>query len=192
MKKFCIVLCISLFAYANQSFGSEAGMPQLNPEFWPSQIFWLILIFSVLYLIIWKTFLPKIIYSIENRKSKIVGDLNEAQKLKETAEKKLNEYIKIIENSKTEAQKIIEDSKKKLEKDINDKKQKFNEEIEKEVKAVEKEIKDFKENSISNIKKIANEISSDLMVQIADTQVNQSNVSAIIDDIAKNKIKRYI
>ena len=30
----------------NQALGSEAGMPQLNPEFWAAQIFWLILIFS--------------------------------------------------------------------------------------------------------------------------------------------------
>tara|TARA_Y100000590_G_scaffold332115_1_gene377576 strand:+ start:2379 stop:2957 length:579 start_codon:yes stop_codon:yes gene_type:complete len=192
MKKFCIFLSAIFFARANQSFGSEAGMPQLNPEFWPSQIFWLILTFSALYLIIWKIFLPKITYSIENRKSKIVNDLNEAQKLKETAEKKLNEYKKIIENSKIEAQKIIENSKKKLERDISDKKLKFNEEIEKELEAVEKEINNFKDKSVTNIKKISSEISTDLVMKIANTQVNQSNVSAIVDEIIKNKIKRYI
>jgi F-type H+-transporting ATPase subunit b len=69
--------------------GSEQGMPQLNPEFWPAQIFWLILFFSSLYIIIWKIFLPKIIDTIENRKSRITNDLNEAQKLKENAEKKI-------------------------------------------------------------------------------------------------------
>ena len=93
--------------YANQALGTEAGMPQLNPEFWSAQIFWLILIFSSLYLIIWKIFLQKITYSIENRKSKIVNDLDEAQKLKENAEKKLEEYDKIIEKSKRDAKKII-------------------------------------------------------------------------------------
>jgi len=38
--------------YVNHAFGSEAGMPQLNPEFWAAQIFWLILIFASLYLVI--------------------------------------------------------------------------------------------------------------------------------------------
>ena len=52
-------------------------------------------------------FLPKIIYSIENRKSRIVNDLDEAQKLKEKAEKKLKEYHEIIEKSKKEAKKNI-------------------------------------------------------------------------------------
>ena len=113
MKNFCFGLCIALIVCANQAFGSEAGMPQLNPEFWSAQIFWLILIFSSLYLIIWKIFLPKITYSIENRKSRVVNDLDEAQKLKENAEKKLNEYNKIIEEAKKEAKKIIDDSKKK-------------------------------------------------------------------------------
>ena len=85
MKNFCFTLSIVLLICANQSFGSEAGMPQLNPEFWASQVFWLLLIFSSLYLIIWKIFLPKITYTIENRKSKIVNDLSEAQKLRENA-----------------------------------------------------------------------------------------------------------
>ena len=89
-------------------------MPQLNPEFWAAQVFWLLLIFLSLYLIIWKIFLPKITYNIETRKSKIVNDLHEAQKLKENAEIKLKEYDKIIENSQKEAKKIIEDGKKYL------------------------------------------------------------------------------
>jgi len=113
MKNFCFALCIALIVDVNHALGSEAGMPQLDPEFWTAQIFWLILIFSSLYLIIWKIFLPKITYSIENRKSKIVNDLDEAQKLKENAEKKLKEYKEKIENSKKEAKKIIEDNKKR-------------------------------------------------------------------------------
>ena len=105
MRSFCFALCIALVIYTNHAFGSEAGMPQLDPEFWASQIFWLILIFSSLYLIIWKIFLPKIAYSIENRKSRVVNDLDEAQKLKENAEKKLDEYNKIIEESKKKQKK---------------------------------------------------------------------------------------
>ena len=80
MKNFCFALCIALVLLPNQAFSSEAGMPQLNPEFWAAQIFWLVLIFSSLYLVVWKIFLPKITYSIENRKSKVVNDLNETKK----------------------------------------------------------------------------------------------------------------
>ncbi len=192
MKNFCFALCIAFVVCVNQAFGSEAGMPQLNPEFWAAQIFWLILTFSSLYLIIWKVFLPKITLSIENRKSRVVNDLDEAQKLKENAEKKLNEYNKIIEESKKEAKKIIEDSKKKLDRDIKNKKYKFNDEIEKELMAAEKEIKDLKKSSISNINNIAAETSAEIIKQIINIEVNKSSVSAIVDDVVKRKVVKYI
>ena len=192
MKNLCFASCIVLILNTNQTFGAEGGMPQLNPEFWASQIFWLILIFSILYIIIWKIFLPKITDIIENRKSRIIGDLNETQKLKENAEKKLSEYNKIIEDTKKEAKKIIEDNKKKLENDIKSKKQKFNEEIEKELMSVEKEIKSLKKTSISNINRIAVEISSEIVNQIVETKVNASNVSAIVEDISKREVEKYL
>ena len=105
MKIFFFTLCITYIFCVKSVFGAEQGMPQLNPEFWLAQIFWLILIFSALYLAIWKVFLPKVTESIENRKLRVVNDLNETQKLKENAEKKLAEYNKIIENAKKEAKK---------------------------------------------------------------------------------------
>ena len=192
MKNLCFASCIVLVLNTNQAFGAEGGMPQLNPEFWASQIFWLILIFSSLYIIMWKIFLPKISDIIENRKSRIIGDLNETQKLKENAEKKLREYNKIIEDTKKEAKKIIEDNKKKLENDIKNKKQKFNEEIEKELMSAEKEIKSLKKLSISSINKIAAEVSSEVIKQLVGTSVNMSNVSAIVEDISKKEIEKNL
>ena len=192
MKSFCFALYIALVVDVNWALGAEVGMPQLNPEFWTAQVFWLILIFSFLYLIIWKIFLPKITYSIENRKSRVVNDLDEAQKLKENAEKKLDEYNEIIKESEKEAKKIIEDSKKKLDRDIEKKKQKFNDEIEKELMIAEKEIKELKKSSISNISNIAAETSSEVIKQIINIEVNKSSVAAIVDDVAKRKMVKYI
>jgi F-type H+-transporting ATPase subunit b len=190
MKNIFFAICIALLTCINQAFGSEVGMPQLNPEFWIAQIFWLVLIFSSLYLIIWKIFLPKITYSIENRKSRIVNDLDEAQKLKDKAEKKFDEYNEIIEKSKKEAKKIIEDSKKKLGRDIEEKKQKFNTEIEKELIAAEKEIKDLKKSSISNINSIAVETSAELIKKIINVEINKSSVSAIVNETSKKEMER--
>ena len=191
--KYCyIVILIALVFNTKQAFGAEGGMPQLDPEFWPAQIFWLILIFSTLYIMIWKIFLPKVTESIENRKLKIVNDLNETQKLKENAEKKLSEYNNIVEDSKKEAKKIIEDGRKKLDSDIVNKKKIFSEEIEKELINVENEIKKLKKSSISSINKIAIEISSEITKQIAGTEVNKSSVSAIVEDVSKERIKNYL
>ena len=79
--------------------------------------------------------------------------------------------------------------KKKVKK-LLQKKQKFNKEIENELIAVEKEIESLKKTSISNINKIAVEISSEIMKQILGTEVNKSNVSAIVEDVAKKEAQR--
>ena len=191
MKNICFALCSALLINLNRAYASEPGMPQLDPEFWIAQIFWLILIFSILYFVIWKIFLPKITYSIENRKARVINDLGEAQKLKENAEKKLKEYNEIIERSKKEAKKIIEDSKKELEKDIKSKIQEFNSQIKKELAATEKEIKDLKKSSMSNICYIATETSAEVIRQIINTEVNKSNVTAIVNDIAKTEVEKH-
>jgi len=192
MKNFYLILNFLFLISAKQAFGAEEGMPQLNPEFWTAQIFWLILIFLALYVINWKIFLPKITNSIENRKSRIINDLSEAEKLKENAEKKLIEYNKIISDAKKEAIKIINENKKKLESDIENKKRKFSEEIEKELSNAEKEIKNLKKESVLNINKIAKEISSEIVKQVIGSDVNMSNVSAIIDDVSKKNMEKIL
>ena len=58
MKKIWFAISIGIAVLPVRAIGAESGMPQLNPEFWSAQIFWLILIFTSLYLIIWKIFLP--------------------------------------------------------------------------------------------------------------------------------------
>ena len=192
MKHIFCAVSVVLFFNIDQALGSEVGMPQLNPEFWISQIFWLIVTFAILYLIVWKIFLPRIAYSIESRKSKIINDLNEAQKLKESAEKKLTEYNDIIKNSKKEAKKIIDDNKKKLDTNLEEKKKKFDDVIEKELVDTEKEIKYLKKTSITNINKIAEDISAEIIKQLINSEVNRSNVSAIVSDTTKRQMEKYL
>ena len=192
MKNFILGLS-AIFAFETfNKANAEEGMPQLNPEFWPAQIFWLILVFFILYIISWKFLLPKIKNSIENRKMKVMTDLNDAQNIKEKAEKRLKEYEKIIDDSKNEAKKILYDAKKKIENDIKIKRKKFDSEIEKEFLNLENEIKNLKVNSIKNINNISTEISSEIIKELIAAETNISNVSAIVEDISKKKIKNYL
>jgi F-type H+-transporting ATPase subunit b len=104
-------------------FAAEAGMPQLDPKYWASQAFWLILTFSVLYISISNFFLPKLKNNLNDRDNKIQDDLDEAKNLKELAEKKQKEYTLIIESAKRDVLKTFVDSKKKLDEDIQKKKE---------------------------------------------------------------------
>ena len=72
-----------------EAFAAESGgMPQLNPEFWISQIFWLTLTFGILYIILSKLILPKISDNLESRKSQILENIEAAEKQRENSEEK--------------------------------------------------------------------------------------------------------
>tara|TARA_B110000971_G_C19522918_1_gene282539 strand:- start:1 stop:417 length:417 start_codon:yes stop_codon:yes gene_type:complete len=124
MRLFLLIIGILITSEINL-FAAEAGMPQLDPTYWASQAFWLILIFTLLYLALSKLFIPKIKESIDDRENKIKDDLDEAQKIKRLAEQKLGEYELSIDDAKKEVQKIIFESKKKLNLEIHGKKKKL-------------------------------------------------------------------
>ena len=170
-------------------FAAEGGMPQLNPDYWISQIFWVMLIFGTLYVILWRTILPKINENLENRKSQILTDLDEAQKLKDQSEKKISEYNKILSDAKQDAKKILDETRKRINRDIENKKNQFNLEIDKEIENAGKEIKMLKLSSIKDINKIAIEASSEIIKKVVGTEVNASSVSAIVEDISKKKLQ---
>ena len=177
---------------SNKCFGAEDGMPQLNPEYWASQVFWVILIFGTLYVILWRAILPKINENLENRKSQILTDLDDAQKFKDQSKEKLSEYNKILNQAKQEAKKILDGTRKKVNQDIKNKKNQFNLEIVKEIKNAEKEIKTMKLSSIKDINTIAIETSSEIVRKIVGTEVNASSVSAFVEDVSKKEITKYI
>ena len=83
MKNFCFAFCIALTICINQAFGSEAGMPQLDPKYWASQAFWLVVIFTLLYFAIAKIFIPVIKNNLDDRDRKIKDCLNDAKQFNE-------------------------------------------------------------------------------------------------------------
>ena len=171
---------------------AEAGMPQLDPTYWASQGFWLILIFTLLYLALSKLFIPKIKNSIDDRENRIKDDLDEAQKLKEVAEAKLKEYEISIENAKKDVQKILFESKNKLNSEIQNKKKTFEKEIETEIDNAEKEIESFKKDSLESISKISEEITSKIIENISGEPMNQSSVKATVQESVKRNIGKYL
>ena len=170
----------------------SGGMPQLNPEFWFSQIFWLIIAFGFLFIVLSKFILPKISENLEERKSQILENIGAAEKQREASENKIKEYEKIIINSKNEAKNYFSKAREKILKDIYKKNKTLKNEINKEIKKAEKEISDLKNKSPEKINKIAVETSSDLVKQLIGVEVNNSSISAIVEDVSKKvKEKNY-
>ena len=187
-----LVLILVLTTVCTNLFAAEAGMPQLDPKYWASQAFWLILVFSILYISIAKFYLPKIKKNLDDRESKIKEDLDEANKLKNLSEKKMKEYEIILENSKKEVTRILLESKNTLNKDIQNKKESMEKEIENEISKAQKEILEMKKNSINSINNISQEIASNIIEKISGDKLNESSTRAVIEDISKKNIGKYL
>jgi F-type H+-transporting ATPase subunit b len=191
MKRY-LSLIIAISAIQTKLFSAEAGMPQLDPTYWASQAFWLILVFTILYISIAKFYLPKIKNNLDDRENKIKEDLDAANKFKDLSELKLKEYEKILEDSKKEVIKIHLESKNKLDKDIQVKKGSMEKEIENEIIKAQEEIIELKKNSISDIQNISKDLAANIIESISGDKLNESSIKATVEDVSKKNVGKYL
>jgi F-type H+-transporting ATPase subunit b len=191
MKKYLIYFFLCLFL--EQKVIAKEGMPQLNPEFWLSQVFWLIIFFGLLYFLIYKFFSPKLFSLIDKRADFLKSLMNETENNKNQIQKLDNEYNKII----NEAKKNSKENLAKLNIEFNEKifikKKDFENYLKTETTKVENDINDFKQQTLDNISNIVSEFSKELIEKIIETKPNDSNLKAIISEISKKqKESKYV
>ena len=192
IKKIFFQLIFFNFFFLKEVFAAESGgMPQLNPEFWISQIFWLTLTFGTMYIILSKLILPKISANLELRKSQIQENIETADKFRKDSETKLKEYEDIVLKSKLEAKNIFQATREKALKDINSKREILENQINEEIKKAEKEIDNLKKTAPDKINKIAIDTSSEILKSLIGAEVNNSSISAIVDDLSKKNWNKY-
>ena len=194
LKKIVFLLIVTCFACFNTVFAAESGgMPQLNPEFWISQIFWLIITFGILFIVLTKVILPKISDNLETRKSQILENIETADRQKEESQKKIEEYEKIILDSKLKAKSYFNEAREKILDDINKKRAALEKDLDEEISEVEKELSDLKNKSGEKINKIAAETSAELIKELIGEEVNSSSIAAIVEDQSKiNKERKDV
>ena len=184
-------LFLSIFLFSAVNAAEKVGMPQLDTEFWISQIFWLAITFSILFVLLSKIILPKISANLETRKSLILDNISTAEKKREESESKIKEYNEIVKKSKDEARRLVNQAKERLTKDINLKKKALEKDLFDEIQKVEVEIREFKNKVPEKINKIAIEVSTDLLQQLIKTDVNNSSISTIVNDLSKKNMDKY-
>jgi len=192
IKKIFFQFIFFSFLFLKEAFAAESGgMPQLNPEFWISQIFWLVLTFGIMYVVLSKLILPKISNNLESRKSQILENIEAAEKQKEDSDAKLKEYDEIISKSKLEANNIFNQAREKALKDIGAKRHVLDNQIDDEIAEAEKEIDILRKNAPDKINKIAINTSSELLQKFIGADVNKSSISAIVDDLSRRSGDKY-
>ena len=164
---------------------SESSMPQLNPEFFASQIFWLIISFVILYIVMAKFALPKIADVIESRKDIIARDFEDAESYKKDSVATEQKYLDSIKVAHEKASASIAKSKKKLHQSLDDANENFEKENGMVISKFETQLNAKKADILEDKEVLAYEISHDIIRKIL-------GKDALIDDNVKDNIKRVI
>ena len=82
-------------------------MPQLDPTYFASQIFWLTVVFVFLYLVMSRLVLPRIGEVLEERSERIADDLDKAESLKKEAEGVIAAYEEALTKARGEASAVL-------------------------------------------------------------------------------------
>ncbi|MEY3429489.1 MAG: hypothetical protein RI930_316 [Pseudomonadota bacterium] len=183
---------VFLLFFHEIAFAKE-GMPQLNPEFWLSQIVWLTIVFALLYFLIQKFFSPKLFALIDTRTNFIKSLLEEAEVCKNQIQKLEDEYNLIITEAKIESKKISAKLKSDLNDKISIKRKEFENFLNSETLKAEEEVNNFKKKALENIQSIAGDFSKELIEKITGTAPNNSSLNAVIMEISnKEKKSQYV
>ena len=161
-------------------------MPQLNPEFFVSQLFWLVVTFSFLFIFLWRISLPRIGNVLEKRASKINEDLTAAkelqiedEKIQETIESQLKQAradsSNMIKSSSLSFQEKAEAELSKLDKELDAK-------IEQSTQAIEKN----KNESVSQIQNQINEITKLTLSKVASFDISDDEIKQAVNSIERS------
>lgn len=162
---------------------SKGGLPQFDPTWFASQAFWLIICFSILYVVFSKVTLPEISNVIENRKNLIESDLESAEKLTKEADNVHDTYNANLANTHTEAATLLKKSDDKIKAKYDKKSEEFRETSENAVLETEKKIVEATTKAMADMNKVITEVSGDAIEKIIGKKADSKKIQSIVENL---------
>ncbi len=169
--------------HASEEHG-EGGLPQLNISTYPSQIFWLLVSFAVLYIAFSKNILPTIGGVVDARDGMIKGNLNEAERMRNQAEDVRLSYEKNLEMARANAIKAVQDVEIAAKKKATEQAESFRKKADEGVKDAEARVNAQKDIAMGDMKNVAAEVASIAAEKITGVGADIQKAKAIVDSIA--------
>ena len=151
-------------------------MPQLDPEFFVSQLFWLVVTFSFLFLFLWKVSLPRIGSVLEKRENKINNDIETAKQLQIEAEKIQDQIEQKLYDSKEQNISLIKNSTVNLQNRASEELAKLDNELNIKIEKSAKVIKNNKKESLKIIHEQIHEITKLTLSKLSSVQINDQEI----------------
>lgn len=139
------------------------GMPQLNPDWFANQIFWLVVTLVVIYFIMNRIALPRIANVLADRHDTIQRDLEKAEELKQKAVEAEDAYNKALADARVEASNIVAETKAEIQKELDKATAKADAEISAKTAEGEVIIKEIRDNAMKAVKVVATDTASSIV-----------------------------
>ena len=158
-------------------------MPQLNPEFFISQLFWLVISFTFLFIFLWRISLPRISTVLEKRSNKINEDIKIA-KLHQT---KAEEIQKSIDNqlreAKLETANLIKSTNQSLQDHATKELDKLDKLLNTKLDESSSQIEKNKSDSLSQINDQIYEITKLTLSTISSININDEDIKDVVKGV---------
>lgn len=181
-----------LAATAEAPHGAEhggehaAGLPQLNPETFPTQIFWLAVTFITLYWLLSKKALPRVAEVLEERQERISRDLGKAGSLKEEAETVMAGVEKSLAEARAGAQAEIGRASAEIEAANSARQQQLAADVAERLRQAEARILAAKQDAVANVRSAAADIARDVAARLggldSDPAKAEAAVAAVMEE----------
>ena len=163
----------------------HGGFPPFDPTTFSPQLFWLGLTFLLLYLLLSRLALPRIGSVIEARKSKIEGDLQEAERLKGETAKALAAYEQALAEARGKATGIAQETRDKLKGDTEAERRRVEKELADKLAEAEGRILKAKSAALANVGTIAAETAEAIVGQLIGVRITGDEAKAAVAAHAK-------
>ncbi|MCH2393261.1 F0F1 ATP synthase subunit B' [Oceanibaculum sp.] len=166
--------------------GGGAGLPQLDPSTFATQIFWLAVTFIVLYLLMSRVALPRVRDVLEERERRITDDLEKTQRLKEEAETVLAEYEKALADARASAQALFAEAAEKANAEAAKRQQDMSQKLAKQLEKAESRVQAAKTEALDNIRQVATDVARDAAARLIGGDVGEDDAAKAVTAAMKD------
>ena len=161
-------------------------MPQLNPLDWAPQIIWLVITFSILYVLMKRVALPRIGSVIEARHARIASDIEAADKLRRETQEAIAAYEQALAEAKARAHGIAQEANNKLKSEMAAERAALDRDLAARSAEAEKRIHQAKTAALKDVNQVASETAAEIVRSLIGVAPSKPEVSAAVAAVRKD------
>ena len=167
-----------------------AGLPQLDISTWPSQLFWLVVLFTAGYILMAKFVTPRIGSVLEERRAKLDEDLGKARSASEDAARIRAEYEADLDAARSAAAETAKQAAAEAAKQAEAGDAKIAKKLAEKVEKAEAKLAAARSDAMANLNNVAAEAALEVVAQLADIKTTAVQASKTADKLAAAMAKQ--